>query len=86
MENNTKFETLDIALAAFLSVKDIKLLDIVPEKSFQSRFIFEKPPQELLDDWLTGEAAAGVKQVINAYRHLVRLSRQRQATLEEVRQ
>lgn len=77
MENN-RFETADITLAAFLKVKEITLVEVIPITNYQCKFVFEKPPQELLDTWLGGLALADVRQTINSYRHLVRESRAKQ--------
>lgn len=81
MENNSNFETLDIGLAAFLRVNEIELVEIIPLTNYQSKFVFRRPPQDLLDRWLSGEAVASVKQTINTYRHLIRESKTRQQAM-----
>jgi hypothetical protein len=75
-KNNNQFSTQDINLAAYLHANGVILLSIEPLDSFHSSFIFEQPPQELLDYWLSG--ATIEKQVINSYRHLVKDSRNAQ--------
>jgi hypothetical protein len=71
--NNGKFITQDIILASFLCAKGVILESIERIDSFHSQFIFEPPSQELLDYWLT--SAAFERALINAYRHLIRESR-----------
>jgi len=66
---NNKFQTSDVTLAAFLKVRNVQLLEITPVTTWASKFIFEKPPQEYLEAWLSGEALADVRQTINCYRH-----------------
>lgn len=72
MENN-KFKTKDISLASYLHSHDIQLITIVPLDSFNSEFVFERPPQRLLDAWLGGKLPE--KTAIDSYRHLLRDAR-----------
>lgn len=69
-KNNDNFRTMDINLAAYLHSSGVELLDIQPQSERKSRFLFEQPPQELLDLWLSGEAPA--KGIIDSYRHLIK--------------
>ncbi|MHA1287170.1 MAG: hypothetical protein ACTSPB_07160 [Candidatus Thorarchaeota archaeon] len=75
----TQFITDDIQLASYLCSKGVILIGIQPLDRFHSKFIFEKPPKELLDYWLSG--ASSEKSLINAYRHLLKDSRQVQLEL-----
>ena len=68
-EETNGFNTLDIALAVHLQVNGVVLLDIQPQGQHKSRFCFEKPSQELLNEWLAGETVT--KRVIDTYRHLL---------------
>jgi len=76
--NNNKFETLDIGLATFLYLSNTKLVEVIPITSYQSRFIFAKPAQTIIDAWLGGLAVADIRQTLSAYRHLLRESRAKQ--------
>jgi len=77
MDNN-KFETADIILAAYLKVNEIALIEVIPISGYQSKFVFAKPPQDLLLAWLGGLVLADVRQTINSYRHLLREAKKSQ--------
>jgi hypothetical protein len=72
--NNNLFSTEDINLASFLVAKNIILVEIRPLDKFHCSFVFEKPPKDLLDYWLTGGAFE--RKLISTYRHLVRDARE----------
>ena len=76
MDNGKEFRTQDINLASYLHAKGIFLRDIKPLDLFSSEFIFDKPPKELLDYWLSGSVAE--RRVINSYRHLIKDARNAQ--------
>lgn len=70
------FETSDIKVASYLMSVGIKKLNVIAKGNFNSIFVFEQPPQELLNAWVTGQALADPKKVIDSYRHLLRDSRE----------
>ena len=76
--NNKEFQTQDINLAAYLSFNNVTLIRIEAIDPRKSIFVFEQPPQSLLDKWLTGDTPAGI---IDAYRHLLRQAKQSQDEL-----
>lgn len=73
---NEQFVTTDVKLGAYLLCSDVELLDIQPLPDGQrSRFVFQHPPQHLLDAWLAGNPQAHATRIIDCYRHLIRDSR-----------
>lgn len=77
-QENNQFSTQDINLATFLCAKGITLTEIrAAVDVFHCTFFFEKPPQELIDYWISG--AVYERSIINCYRHLIRGSKEAQA-------
>lgn len=81
--NEGCFKTLDIHLAVFLKCRGIELREIQPAQPHQSIFVFEPVGQKLLAEWLSTEAKAPVRLVINEYRHLLRTSREYASLLSD---
>jgi len=58
--NDKNFQTQDINLAAYLEFNDVPLISIEAIDLRKSTFIFEKPPQSLLNKWLSGTSPVGI--------------------------
>lgn len=71
--NNSTFSTRDIHLAAYILAKGIPLIEIAPVDNHHCKFVFEKPPRELIEYWVSN--AAWERSLIGSYRHLVADSR-----------
>lgn len=76
--NNNNFQTTDINLAAWLHFNNVPLISVEAIDLRKSNFVFEQPPQVLLDKWLAGNTPAGI---IDAYRHLLRQAKVEQDKL-----
>lgn len=77
--SNDSFSTRDTILAAYLLAKEITLLEIRPIDKFHSLFIFEQPPEELVDYYV--HDGGFERQLIHSYRHLTRDAKRAQREL-----
>ena len=75
-QKDNNFSTSDIGLVTWLRSSGVPLLQIIPLGQYYSTFVFAKPSQDLLDQWLRGSASASVRVVIAEYRHTIRESRE----------
>ena len=66
------FRTTDTPLAAFLHTVGIKLLDIEVQENGRGAFLFEQPPDSLVDNYRTGKAECSALLFHKSYRYLVR--------------
>ena len=74
------FRTTDTPLAAYLYTKDIRLLDIEIQDNGRGAFLFERPPNGMVDEYRTGKPTLiSVLLYHKAYRFLVRQVAERKA-------
>ncbi len=64
---NEKFETSDLAFAAFLFCRGINLLRIDRQNPRRCLFIFDSPKLELISEWQGGSAVVNAMGFYNAY-------------------
>jgi len=65
-----KYETSDIAQAAFLFASGTNLLSINRRNPRRCIFVFDSPQPELLSKWLQGKASVNALAYHNAYQEL----------------
>lgn len=76
MQNNNDFTTEDMFLAAYLRTEGYQLLGITKVREGIASFRFERPPQEVLNEWVEGNPKSPTKRVISTYRYLARRARE----------
>lgn len=69
-DGNGKYETSDIALAAFLYCSGIHLSGIDRTNPQRCIFIFDSPKPALLSKWQEGSATVNALAFYNAYQEL----------------
>lgn len=67
------FKTQDIKLATYLKINGVKYITIEPSDKYNSTFVFEQPPQELLTKWFNDSGK--IQIIIDTYRSLLRDAR-----------
>ncbi len=65
-KDNSRFETTDLTLAAFLWASGVMLLDIDHTDPRRAIFIFKQPAEELLSSFQSGKATINVLAFENA--------------------
>ena len=71
-DGKSRFRTTDTPLAAFLYTVGIKLLDIEIQDNGRGAFLFEQPPNNIVDEYRTGKAECSALLFHKSYRYLVR--------------
>ena len=69
--NDGHYETSDTALAAYLYSLGIKLIRIDYSLSRRAVFVFIEPNDDVLADYLTGQATGNIQAFYRAYRTLI---------------
>jgi hypothetical protein len=67
---HTKYETSDIALAAYLFASSTPMTEVNRTNPRRVLFTFQPPRQELLDKWQSGNAMINALAFHNAYQEL----------------
>jgi len=70
MANETRYETSDIALSAYLLTSGSKLIEIDRENRHRALFIFSYPAPDVLTRWQSGEAQVNCLAYHNNYQKL----------------
>jgi hypothetical protein len=80
-ENNNNLSTKNIDLASFLELSHVELLDIIALTPHLSRFVFESPPDSLLESWDSRQTIVNIRDFCDAREKLIREAREKQAAL-----
>ena len=84
-DDNGAFRTTDTPLAAYLYLKDVRLLGIDILENGRGVFLFEQPSENIVEAFRTGKAEASALLYHKSYRSLVRMVNIRKSEVREGR-